>query len=307
MKRGLTISSAAPLSKHTTIRLGGTPIARVVVDDVCGFESLPAELDSLGGSPAVLGRGSNILARGGDLPLVLVELGKAFAGAKPTLLREDDGSATVYAGAAMPLALFISRLTGMGLGGLTGLAGIPGQIGGAIAQNAGSFGDEIKSCLSSVNLFSPELGRVTLTASELDIDYRHFGLPQLASLGNSPRNWFIIEGAEFCLRKAPVAELQARTRKCLTRKAQSQPVAAASAGCIFKNHEAGPAGMLLEKSGMKGQAQGGMSFSTIHANFMVNNSSGTPEQAFALIDEARSAVLERFGAQLELEVKVWPF
>lgn len=306
MPKGLTLSSAPALSKLTTIRLGGTPIARVLVDGAEGFEQLPSILERLGGSPVVLGRGSNILAHDGDLPLVLVELGKSFTSQEPTVLHEEGDSVTVCVGAAMPLPLLVSRLAAMGLEGLTGLAGIPGQIGGAIAQNAGSFGNEIKDCLSSVSLFSPVLGRVVLKASDLDMAYRHFRLPQLEGVSGKSRNWFIIDGAEFRLRKAPPDELQARARECLARKRQSQPVADASAGCIFKNHAEGPAGLLLEKSGMKGQARGGMSFSTLHANFMINDGTGTPDQAFSLIDDAKYMVLDHFGAQLELEVRIWP-
>lgn len=306
MAKGLTISSAPALSSLTTIRLGGTPLARVVVDEACGFECLPSTLERLGGRPMVLGRGSNILAHDGELPLVLVELGKSFSCQEPTVLREEGDSVVVCAGAAMPLPLFVSRLAAMGLDGLTGLAGIPGQIGGAIAQNAGSFGDDISSCLSSVSLFSPTLGHVMLRASELDMGYRNFKLPQLAGESANSRNWFIIDGAEFRLRKTPAEALQARARECLLKKRQTQPVADASAGCIFKNAEEAPAGRLLEEAGLKGQSRGGMSFSTMHANFMVNDGTGTSEQAFSLIEDARYMVLDHSGVELELEVKIWP-
>jgi UDP-N-acetylmuramate dehydrogenase len=306
MPKGLVISGAPALKRLTTIRLGGTPIARVVVDEPEGFDHLAATLERLGGSPVVLGNGSNILAHDGDLPLVLLELGRSFTCQEPTVLREDGDNVTVCAGAAMPLPLFVSRLAAMGLDGLTGLAGIPGQLGGAIAQNAGSFGSEIKDCLSGVSIFSPPLGRVVLKAGELDMGYRNFRLPQLEGVSGSSRNWFIIDGAEFRLRKAPAEELQARARECIRKKRESQPVADARAGCVFKNTEAGPAGMLLEKSGLKGQSKGGMSFSALHANFMVNDGTGRSDQAFALIDEARYMVMDHFGVSLELEVKVWP-
>lgn len=306
MANGLLISNAPPLSKLTTIRLGGHPIARVIVEGVEGFEALPSTLERLGGIPVVMGRGSNILARDGELPVVLIELGKSFKCPEPTVLRDEGDSMVVCAGAATPLPLLLSRLTAMGLGGLTGLAGIPGLLGGAIAMNAGSFGDEIKNCLSSVSLFSPPLGRVVLKASELDISYRHFKLPQLADVTGRALNWFIIDGVELRCPKAPVELLQEQARECLDKKRKSQPIADASAGCIFKNNEAGPAGWLLEQSGMKGLSKGGMSFSSLHANFLVNDGMGMAEQAFELIDEARYMVQDTFGVHLELEVRIWP-
>lgn len=306
MSKGISIVSAPPLSQLTTIRLGGNPIARVVVEEPGGFDRLPAALERLGGRPVVLGRGSNILAHDGDVALVLVELGKSFLSHDITVLREEGDNVVFCADAAMPLPLLVSRMAAMGLNGLAGLSGIPGSLGGAVAMNAGSFGDEIKNCLTSVSLFSPMLGRVVLRAQDLNIDYRHFSLPQLEGVTGSSRNWFIIYGAEFrCTKSAPEL-LQARARECAAMKRQSQPMGAASAGCIFKNHEAGPAGKLLEEAGFKGHAKGGMSFSTVHANFMVNNGSGTSAQAFDLIDDARYAVQDHCGALLELEVKVWP-
>lgn len=302
MAKGLTISSAPPLSSLTTIRLGGTPLARVTVDEAAGFEALPGALERLGGRPVVLGRGSNILARDGELPLVLVELGAAFNSQEPTILRDEGDSVTLCAGAATPLPLLVSRLAAMGLGGLAGLAGVPGQLGGSVAMNAGSFGDEIKNCLVGLSLFSPLLGHKTLRAEELELGYRHFAVPALA--GQS--SWFVIDGVELRCPKAPPAALQTKARECIEKKRATQPMHEASAGCIFKNHEAGPAGMLLEKSGMKGSGRGGMSFSSLHANFMINDGTGLADQAFDLIDEAVYMVLDNFGARLELEVKIWP-
>ena len=47
-----------------------------------------------------------------------------------------------------------------------------------------------------------------------------------------------------------------------------------------------------------------MRFSNMHANFLVNDGRGTAMAALELIDQASQAVLERFGVELELEVKV---
>ena len=48
----------------------------------------------------------------------------------------------------------------------------------------------------------------------------------------------------------------------------------------------------------------------MHANFLAHDTKcgipGHSEDALALIEEARSAVQERFGVTLEMEVKEWP-
>lgn len=306
MVKGLVISNAQPLSKLTTIRLGGLPIGRVRVEALSGFEVLPSALERLGGSPVVLGRGSNILAHDGNLPLVLVELGEAFVSRQPEVVSENEESITLRLGAGTPLQLLLNRLLSMGLGGLGGLAGIPGQLGGAVAMNAGSFGDTIGNCLSSVSLFSPALGNVSIKAEDLELGYRRFVIPQLAEPDARAPRWFIIHGAEFVCPKQPREDLEHKVATSLEKKRASQPLGASSAGCIFKNPELAPAGKLLEEAGLKGRSRSGMSFSQVHANFMVNDGNGTSDNAFELIDEARNLVRERFGVKLELEVRIWP-
>ena len=51
---------------------------------------------------------------------------------------------------------------------------------------------------------------------------------------------------------------------------------------------------------------GGMAFSTLHANFMINEGKGSATAALALMQEAKEAVLERFGIALEPEVRIIP-
>ena len=76
-----------------------------------------------------------------------------------------------------------------------------------------------------------------------------------------------------------------------------------SAGSCFKNPHADFAGRLIEAVGLKGHRVGGMEFSTIHANFLVNADNGTFDDALFLIQEAQKRVYEQFGIWLENETK----
>ena len=82
------------LADRTTLRLGGTTLAEVVLtgpDDAAGLAST---LAGLGGTPLVLGGGSNILARDGALPLVVIsppDQGRARDPA-PAVRRQDPGA-----------------------------------------------------------------------------------------------------------------------------------------------------------------------------------------------------------------------
>ena len=127
------------LAERTTLRLGGTAIAELILEDAADLAALPERLRALGGSPLILGAGSNILARDGELPLVLLRprfmRGPEIAGGK-------DGKILVRVGAGVPLPRLLRFCAGHGLSGLEGLVGIPGSVGGAVAMNAGSFGTE---------------------------------------------------------------------------------------------------------------------------------------------------------------------
>jgi len=49
-----------------------------------------------------------------------------------------------------------------------------------------------------------------------------------------------------------------------------------------------------------------MTFSAMHANFLVNTGRGHSDAALELIEMAREKVLEQSGYELELEVKLCP-
>ena len=95
-------------------------------------------------------------------------------------------------------------------------------------------------------------------------------------------------------------------RDIYLKKQASQPGAAKTAGCVFKNPGPdAPAGRLLDQAGVKGLTVGDMYFSTLHANFLVNEGKGTFAQAMELIELARERVERLSGHRLELEVQLW--
>ena len=119
-------------------------------------------------------------------------------------------------------------------------------------------------------------------------------------------DWFLVCAVTLELAKGDRDAIRGRMRDFYSRKQQSQPVAAWSAGCVFKNPAAdAPAGRLLEEAGLRGARLGGMVFSPMHANFLVNEGDGTFEQAWELIETAREKVRGRSGYDLELEVRLW--
>ncbi len=288
---------ASPLlSQRTTLRLGGTAIAELILENPADVAGLPDRLRALGGAPVIMGAGSNILAQDGDLPLVLVRPNFTRG---PEVVGESAGKVFVRAGAAVPLPRLLRFCATHGLAGLEGLVGIPGTVGGAVAMNAGSFG--VETCRKIENIHIASNGEVrVVVAQALQYSYRSLCI-------DDKKNDFIVLEATFGLTRTARDGISKCMRHNFFEKKSKQPVTAWSAGCVFKNPSPEmPAGKLLDQAGFKGKKMGGMAFSTLHANFMINEGKGSATAALALMQEAKEAVLERFGIALEPEVRIIP-
>ncbi len=108
------------------------------------------------------------------------------------------------------------------------------------------------------------------------------------------------------LRLAPAdpAEIKATVSELLLRRKATQPTNKRTFGSVFKNPkgELG-AGRMIEGCGLKGHRFGGALISPRHANFIESGGDATTADAIALMADARRQVHERFGVELEHEVK----
>ena len=243
----------------------------------------------------VLGWGSNLLALDGDLDIAVVSLGQA--GNPLRCGQSTDGRELVLVPGGCMLPKLLNWAAREGLSGLEGLSGIPGTVGGAVAMNAGSYGRETAELLDAVRVWDMSGGLRWIGPEQWLAGYRRF-----TPLGlDEP--WLVLE-ARYALAPAAPEAVRAAMDDVLARKKATQPVSAATCGCVFKNPKGASAGKMLDELGFKGKALGGMRFSNMHANFLVNDGRGTAMAALELIDQASQAVLERFGVELELEVKV---
>src|SRR5439155_18760227 len=85
----------------------------------------------------------------------------------------------------------------------------------------------------------------------------------------------------------------------------TQPTAARSAGCAFKNPPGGSAGRLIDEAELKGLQRGAAQVSTLHGNFVINRGGATAADIRALIGEVKARVRERRGVELEEEIVAW--
>ncbi len=285
-KEGFVVRERVPLSKYTTLRVGGP--ARVMIFPRNYWELLRglALAEALGEPVFFLGGGSNLVVRQGGLPGVVLNM-------RGLTNFHHLGQGLIEAEAGVPLSRLLSFCQKEGLSGLEFLAGVPATIGGAVAMNAGAFGQEIKDVLKEIVVLHQGHLRV-YKVDDLPFGYRFWGGPQGA----------LIVKCLFQLVPRSPERVQHNLADYLARRHKTQPLNAFTAGCVFKNPPEAPAGFLIESVGLKGFTLGRAAFSKKHANFIVNHGGATADEILALIDWAKEKVFRAYGIELFEEVAV---
>ena len=213
----------------------------------------------------------------------------------------------------------ITIMANRGFGGWEKLAGIPGTVGGGVRGGIGAFGSEIKDFIIKVRALDSTTGVVReFSNSECDFSYR-------ASFFKVHPDW-VITRAYIILHRVNSAESDRIIRKTMTEREKRHLQSACTAGSFFMNPTAPrsicemfekekgttsrenrvPAGWLIEKTGMRGTVVGGAQVSMQHSNYIVNTGNATADDICLLTGRVKSAVKEKFGVDLQEEVRVIP-
>ncbi len=276
-----------PLSRYTTLRVGG-PAKLLVVADTLHDLSLTLDVCAEEGTAwSILGKGSNLLVSDEGFDGVMIQLGADFRKIK----RVEDG---FQAGAGVALPVLVQAALREELEGLAFAVGIPGTVGGAIAGNAGAHGIAVGDIVHSVNLYGPYGKLRHCNRSELRFGYRS------SSIGSDD----ILVEAFFQLKPGDPAKIRGEMERYFKKRKMSQPTGLPSAGSVFKNVGDVPAGRLIEQAGMKGVAIGDARVSERHANFIVNSGKARAAEIFALIRLVQERVREVHGVELEPEIRM---
>ncbi len=278
---------AAPLAPRTTWGVGGPAWCLCRVDSAAETAWVRREAARHGVACRVLGRGSNLLVSDAGFAGVLLLLKGDLARIKVL----DDG---LQAGGGAHLPALVKLAARKGLAGLEWAAGIPASLGGAIAMNAGAAGGSISAILAEVELLLANGGQFLAGPRDLKPGYRRGGLPRGS----------LVLGARLKLTPDQPQAVAERTRAVLARRTASQPLGAATAGCVFRNPAGDYAGRLIEAAGCKGWREGGAVVSSRHANFIENADGATAAQVLALMERVRRQVRQVSGVDLEPEVEV---
>ncbi|MBR0458882.1 MAG: FAD-binding protein [Victivallales bacterium] len=229
-----------------------------------------------------MGNGTNVVGSDEDFSGVVLQLRDAC---------DQIDIATGETGAAVPIARFLREAAHANRGGLSRLVGIPGQLGGMLAMNAGALGQEIGSRVLSVQGFrNGEPFEWHPTPD--DFAYRTCHLPDN----------FVITSLRIQLDPVDGTSEAALLQEELHRRATSTP-RGHSAGSVFRNPPEAPAGKLLELAGCKGLQRGNLQVSQQHANWIVklDDAPATASDCRALFLEMQRRVLALHGIELQSE------
>ena len=100
------------------------------------------------------------------------------------------------------------------------------------------------------------------------------------------------------------SEAELTIKSLLAKRLATQPLNLPNAGSTFRNPEGDYAARLIEACGLKGRKTGEAQISEKHANFIVTYPGATAEDVEQTIKLMRDAVKEKFGIELQQEVRV---
>lgn len=291
------IENDVNLAKYTSFKIGGQ--TRYFID-------AKTEEDLLGGIQFakqheipffVLGAGTNMLIRDeGYMGITIRNQLKDIKVAGDLLVAETAN--------LLPIINQFANLNG--LVGFEKLATVPGTLGGAIYNNAHWMDDLLSNYVEWVDVINPSDQK--LSVKRLSKDEMQFAYD--TSLVKT-KNLVAVRAA---LRLPQGDKVQSKKTflEYLKKRSESQPYGTFNSGCMFQNvpENLGPgnhgtsAGYLIDQVGLKGTQVGNAKISEKHGNFFINTGNASSDDIIELAEIARQKVKEKFGVDLEYEIKI---
>jgi UDP-N-acetylmuramate dehydrogenase len=285
------VREAEPLSRYSTYRIGGpaTMLFPQSVEDISAALRLAGDR---GVGWFALGLGSNVLLPDEGLDALVIRLGKGLDAI------QADGDRWRLGG-GLPAPLAARRTAEAGWGGLHQMIGVPGSVGGGVFMNAGCHGTEWADVLEWATVVDA-CGTVSRRArADIPFVYRHSGLDDT-----------VVVEAEVRLRSESPERLTQEVNDLFRWRQQGTPFNKPCCGSVFRNPVTPPApnlrtaGQLIDGAGLKGFSIGAAQVSPMHANYIINTGGATARQVRATMEHVRDTVRERYGVELQPEVKI---
>jgi UDP-N-acetylmuramate dehydrogenase len=274
------------LKDYTTFKIGGpaqyfvTPSTEeelLSVVNLAQTEKVPFFL---------LGKGSNILISDEGYRGIIINLTEKWN----KIIVEGD---RIYGQSGATLTDLSKTALEHSLTGFEFAVGIPGSFGGGIFMNAGAYEGQISDVLEKAWVIRD--GKiVTIEKDQMEFGYRKSVFQK--------HNDIIIKGC-IKLKKGDYNQIKIKMDELTKKREEKQPLELPSAGSVFKRPPGYFAGKLIEDSGLRGYSIGGAQVSEKHCGFIVNKGGATAQDVKDLIQYIQKTVKEKFGVELEREVK----
>lgn len=278
-----------PMRRHTTFAIGGPADLFVQPKTRRELAETLRVFRERGVPFLLLGNGSNMLVADAGIRGAVVctsELDDVRVG--------DDGTLVAEAGAL--LGRVARRAQRAGLTGVEFAGGIPGSLGGAVFMNAGAYDGQMAGVVEKTEYLDENGMLHTLTGDEHSFGYRR-------SVFRDHPDWTVVRST-LRLQPGDPAAILDYMNDLAQRRREKQPLNFPSAGSTFKRPAGYFAGKLIEDAGLKGASVGGAQVSEKHAGFLINRGGATCDDMLRLIELVQQRVKEKFGVQLECEVRI---
>lgn len=328
----------ADLSALNTFRLPGSARWLATVDSADELDELVRDRRFAGVRRIVLGGGSNLVLRGGEINALLIRMGACAW----RVVSQTGSRVVVEADAGMGWHDLVTACVEAGYGGIENLALIPGTVGAAPVQNIGAYGVELNQVLHSVDAVHLQTG----TRREFLRDECRFGYRD-SIFRHEATQYAIVRVRLALATDAPLAldyrdlrnELLVRGNPPLNRRLVYDMVCAirsrklpdpdliGNAGSFFKNpvvpaaqfaslQQRFPdivgypqatgdvkvaAGWLIDHGGWKGRREGRVGVHEQQALVLINIGGASGAEVLALAGQIVEDVRARYGISLEME------
>jgi UDP-N-acetylmuramate dehydrogenase len=297
----LQVDSRTPLRTNVSLR----PYSTLKIGGNASYFAEPSTLEDLRQALLarnaldcpmyLLGRGSNLLFSDLGFSGLILSMKKFEAG---QMYFDHEGRVRVPAG--LSLIQLSTACQERGLSGAEFLCHIPGTVGGAVVMNSG-FGRpdrpwrEMKDIIESVEVMYLDGRQRIYNLEGIQFGYRSSDIS---------RETIVLE-ATLKLTPGDPARIKEEIALNFQYRNAVQDLRFPSAGSTFKNPSGFnmSSGQMLDRVGMKGERVGDAMVSEKHANFFLNVGRAKAEDVLTLMRRGQTRVFERFGVELEPEVR----
>lgn len=287
----INIIKEPDMGQYTSFKAGGRAALLVMPENQ---EELRRVLEYLSGEELpfmILGNGSNLLVRDGGYEGAMIKLGDGFR-----KIETNQETGLLTAGANVSMSQVARAAIDAGLAGFEPLSGIPGTLGGALFMNAGAYDGEMSFVVREALVMDRNGGDPRIVPKEeMALAYRRSAFQESGD---------VILQVTLQLSPGDSKEIEEKVMEFTRKRNEKQPMNYPSCGSFFKRPEGYFAGKLITDAGLKGLKLGGAQVSSLHAGFLINSGDATAEDVLLLMKVVQRTVVDRFGVELEPEVRI---